>query len=72
MKRPTPIAGPIRAATTIMTKGFAIITLYPAQNSKVHSTISRGSIAKCIGRFAPSANSPTFFRKKRAAPDLRS
>jgi hypothetical protein len=72
MKRPTPIAGPIRAATTIMTKGFAIITLYPAQNSKVHSTISRGSIGKCFGQFALSADSSAFLRKKRAAPDLRS
>lgn len=33
MKRPTPTAGPMRAATTIMTKGFATITLYPALNS---------------------------------------
>jgi hypothetical protein len=29
MKRPTPIAGPMRVAMTIMTKGFAIITLTP-------------------------------------------
>jgi hypothetical protein len=29
IKRPTPIAGPIRVAMTIMTKGFAIITLTP-------------------------------------------
>jgi len=55
-----------------MTKGFAIITLYPAQNSKVHSTISRGSIGKCFGQFALSADSSAFLRKKRAAPDLRS
>jgi hypothetical protein len=33
MKSPTPTAGPMSVATTIMTNGFAIITLYPALNS---------------------------------------
>jgi hypothetical protein len=54
MKRPTPIAGPIRVATTIMTKGFATITLYPALNSKGSLPTASAVREDRIDRFAPS------------------
>jgi len=68
MKRPTPIAGPTRVATTIMTKGFAAITLPRTELLKVHSQLPRPNSTGLLRPVCPLGLSFLIIRGNRAAP----